>query len=1202
MSFVHLSVHTDYSLHDSIVRVKPLMAAVADAGMPAVAVTDDSNIFCAIKAYRAAMSQGIKPIIGSHLRIGTSRLESVPMTFLAKNNAGYKALTQIISRGYDESLRDDKDRPIIPLEWFRGHGNDIIALSGGREGEIGRFLLSRRDAMASEALEEYRSIFGQNFFIELQRIGHPADDNCVEKSVNLAINAEVPVVATNPVRFMRPDEFSSHDIRLAIAQGKPAQRLREEIDIHYTPHMYLKSPEEMKDLFSDIPEAIENTVRIAAQCNVDITLGKSFLPSFPVPEGMTEADYLRAKSREGLEKRLKFYFGSDEEIEKHRQEYEQRLEFELNTISDMGFPGYFLIVADFIQWAKNNDIPVGPGRGSGAGSLVAYALEITDLNPIPYALLFERFLNPERVSMPDFDIDFCMDKRDRVIQYVADTYGHHAVSQIITYGTMAAKMVVKDVARALSHPYRLGDSISRLIPSTPGITLREAYEQSPELQMLVRSDSDVNTIWSHALTLEGLTRQVGKHAGGVLIAPGALTDFTATYKDPDGGGLVSQYDKDDVEAAGLVKFDFLGLRNLTIIDHALKSINERRQKSNQDKINILGIGLDDRKTYELLQRCETTAVFQLESSGMKNLIKRLQPDCFEDIVALVALFRPGPLQSGMVDDFVDRKHGRAEVTYAHPCLEPILNMTYGVIVYQEQVMQIAQVMAGYTLGGADMLRRAMGKKKPEEMAKQRAIFLKGAQENNIEPEIAEATFDLMEKFAAYGFNKSHSAAYALIAYQTAWLKAHYPADFMAAVLSSDMDNTDKVVRFIHECRSMNIDINPPDINLSKWSFTSDGDKIIYGLGAIKGLGENAAKGILEERGNHGEYQNMVDFLYRNPLNKRISEACINAGLFDSEGKTRAEQLAVYPLALAAGKQLKKQQGQGMLFDMEIPDVPRKHMPEMEEDIRLSGERRVLGLYLTGHPYHKYRESLAEAMTADLSKILNNVEDETTDKQDRYYRVTVAGLMTDIDIRSNTKGNSAFFKLDDGTARVDCVIYNKEYHEYQAFVRDDNLVVLDCNVHLDSKTGNVRFRVNNVQPLDTYLDNQNGRVVIKVSDENEAKQVLSSIRELHEGDEGALRVQVQIASNNTIDAAIPPISRTGKTIDSLRKALGDKVSVFYSSTKHKPAKKSTSDIQIPETQEDLQARRAKARLELEQHLTNAERAMLQSKESSTQPEV
>lgn len=1202
MSFVHLSVHTDYSLNDSIVRVKPLMTAVAENNMPAVAITDDSNIFCAIKAYKAAMAQGIKPIIGSQLRVKTARFDSVPMTFLAKNNAGYKALTQIISRGYDQPERDDYDRPIIPLEWFQGHGENLIALSGGRESEIGRFLLSRREAVAAEALEEYRSIFGHNFFIELQRVGHPADDNCVEQSVKLAIKTEVPVVATNPVRFMQPDEFASHDIRLAIAQGKPAQRLREEVDINYTPHMYLKTAEEMQSLFSDIPEAIENTLRIAAQCSVDITLGKSFLPSFPVPDGMSESDFLREKSREGLENRLRFYFETDEEIEKHRQEYEDRLEFELKTINDMGFPGYFLIVSDFIQWAKGNDIPVGPGRGSGAGSLVAYALEITDINPLPYALLFERFLNPERVSMPDFDIDFCMDKRDRVIQYVADTYGHHAVSQIITYGTMAAKMVVKDVARALSHPYRLGESISRLIPPTPGITLREAFEESRELQMLVRSDNDVNTIWSHALTLEGLTRQVGRHAGGVLIAPGALTDFTATYSDPEGGGLVSQYDKDDVEAAGLVKFDFLGLRNLTIIDHALKSINERRVKEKEDKIKILGIGLDDRKTYELLQRCETTAVFQLESSGMKNLIKRLQPDCFEDIIALVALFRPGPLQSGMVDDFVDRKHGRAEVTYSHPILEPILNMTYGVIVYQEQVMQIAQVMAGYTLGEADMLRRAMGKKMPEEMAQQRQLFMDGAERNSIDPEIAGSTFDLMEKFAAYGFNKSHSAAYALIAYQTAWLKAHYEADFMAAVLSSDMDNTDKVVRFIHECRSMDLDITPPDINLSKWNFTSDGKNIIYGLGAIKGLGENAAKGMLEERLNNGSYENMVDFLYRNPLNKRISEACVNAGLFDSEGRTRAEQLAVYPLALAAGKQLKKQQGQGMLFDMVIPDIPRKHIPEMEEDIRLSGERRVLGLYLTGHPYDKHRQSLSEAMTAELSQILANAEDETTEKQDRFYRVRVAGLMTDIDIRSNTKGNSAFFKLDDGTARVDCAIYNKEYHEYQAFVRDDNMVVLDCTVHLDKKSGNVRFRVNNVQPLEAYLDNQNGRVVIHTADEEETRKALANINGMMDTDEGALRVYAQSPDGNSVEAAIPPIGRNGEAIKSLREQWPGKVEIYYSGTKSAPIKKNTSDIHIPENTDDLDQRKAVTRLELERHLMKAEEAMLQSKESAPEPQV
>lgn len=1168
-------------------------------GMPAVAITDDSNLFAAIKSYKAAMANGIKPIIGAHLQVSTSRVAAIPMVFLCKNNDGYRFLTEIISRGYEEAARDAKDRPIIPLEWFEAGGKNLVALSGGREGEIGRFALSRRRAAAIEAIAQYKSIFGSGFFIELQRTGHPADDNCVEQSVALAIETDTPVVATNPARFLDPSEFVSHDLRVAISEGTPLQRLRDNPDITYTPHMYLKSPEEMKSLFSDIPEAIENTLRIASSCSVDLSLGKSFLPRFPLPEGTTEEDHLRNISRAGLENRLRFYFKTDEAIAEHRKEYEDRLETELNTINDMGFPGYFLIVADFIQWAKNNDIPVGPGRGSGAGSLVAYALEITDINPLPYALLFERFLNPERVSMPDFDIDFCMDKRDKVIEYVSQAYGHKSVSQIITFGTMAARMVVKDVARALSFPYRLGESISRLIPNIPGITLEDAMEQSTELSMLIKSDNDVNTIWQHARTLEGLTRQVGKHAGGVLISPGALTEYTATYNDADGKGLVSQFDKDDVEEAGLVKFDFLGLRNLTIIDHALKSINARRKKKGEPPVNILDIDLNDRPSYELLQRCETTAVFQLESAGMKNLIKRLQPDCFEDIVALVALFRPGPLQSGMVDDFVDRKHGRAEVTYSHPCLKPILENTYGVIVYQEQVMQVAQTMAGYTLGGADMLRRAMGKKKPEEMAQQRELFLSGAEKNGIDKNIAQDTFDLMEKFAAYGFNKSHSAAYALIAYQTAWLKSHYPADFMAAVLSSDMDDTDKVVRFIHECRSMGLEINPPDINLSSWSFASDGTKIIYGMGAIKGLGENAAKGILEERRAGGDYENMVDFLYRYPLNKRISEACINSGLFDSEGRDRAELLAVYPLALAAGKQLKKQAGQGMLFDMEIPAVPRKIVPHMEEEIRLSGERKVLGLYLTGHPYNKHRESLREAMTADLFSVLANAEDQTIDRRDKLFRVTVAGLITDIDIRSNTRGNSAFFKLDDGTARVDCAIYNKEYHDYQAFVRDDNLVVLECTVRTDRKTGLGRLSVHSVQLLDNYLDNQNGRVVIDIKD-TDPQSAIKAINSISEPDDGALRIYLKQGGDDLIEIPHLPISRNGKTITKLREIWGEDVSVLYSGEGASQVIK-TSDIIIPGNDEELERRRSQVRMELENHIMKAKSAMTNSRESTPELE-
>ena len=1205
MSFVHLSVHSEFSLHDSLVRIKPLMKTVAGHSMPAIAVTDDSNMFCAIKSYNAAMGNGVKPIIGAQVLIQSPRLGSSTMTLLCKNNTGYRTLTEILSRAYDEAPRDSEKRPIIPLQWFDGKGSGLIALSGGREGEIGRLLLSKRGEQAFDALNNYRDIFGEDYYLELQRIGHAADDRYVRDAVELAIESDTPVVATNAVRFMKPEDFTSHEIRLAISQGRQVRALREDMTAPCTKHQYLKSPEEMQELFSDIPEALENTVLIAAQCSVDITLGKNFLPQFPVPAGMSETQFLRNMSQEGLETRLRYYFKTDEAIAEHRQEYQDRLEFELKTIEDMGFPGYFLIVADFIRWAKENDIPVGPGRGSGAGSLVAYALGITDLNPLPYALLFERFLNPERVSMPDFDVDFCMDKRDLVIEYVAQQYGAKAVSQIITYGTMAAKMVIKDVSRALAHPYRFGDTLSKMIPPRPGITIQEAMDEVAELKQEYDTNQDVRTVLDHALALEGITRQVGKHAGGVLIARGELTEFTPTYRPEQGESLVSQYDKDDVEAAGLVKFDFLGLRNLTIIDHAMKTINLRRKKDGLAPLDILAVDLEDRPSYELLKRCETTAVFQLESNGMKNLIKRLQPDRFEDVIALVALFRPGPLQSGMVDDFVDRKHGRAEVTYPHPLLETVLEPTYGVIVYQEQVMQIAQVLAGYTLGGADMLRRAMGKKKPEEMAKQRAIFVDGClSHNNIDGGLAGSIFDLMEKFAEYGFNKSHSAAYALIAFQTAYLKSHYPADFMAAVLSSDMHDTDKVVRFIHECRSMNLEIIPPHANHSNWLFAPHEGKIVYGLGAIKGLGTKVAEDILRDREYTGEYQNLTDFLFRNSMPKRVAEACINAGMFDYHGMDRAELLAVCPLALAAGKQLKLQAGQGMLFDMEIPPVPRLNVPMMESQLRLSGERKVLGLYLTGHPYEQYRNSLSSAVTGNLIDIIKNAEDDTIDRADKFYNVTIAGLMTDIDIKSNTKGNYAYLKIDDGTARLDCQIFTKAYHEYQSFIKDDNLVVLQGQVRVNARTETVSVIIDTVQLLEAFLQNQTGRVIINLPAGGRPFREMAKIHGLGGLlDEGSLRIYMRTPDQEElIEIEQPPISSNGPAMTRLKELWGNDVVVEYVKQQGRVASRKVSiDIDPLAETEDLEAVRADLRLQLETFLDKGYKAMYGSSESGMSPD-
>jgi len=1128
--FVHLRLHTEFSLIDSTVRIKPLITKTADMGMPAIGVSDQCNFYGLIKFYSAAQKAGVKPIIGAdfwvkdHLKEGGSSAVSL----FAMNHTGYRNIIILISKAFQEGQYQGV--PYIQRSWISEYNEGVIALSGGRHGDIGVFLVGGHQREAQERLAAWQKDFPGRFYLELQRTGRENEEEYLHAAVQLSAQQQVPVVATNDVRFLSSDDYDAHESRVCIGEGRALDDPRRER--RYSEQQYLRSPEEMIELFSDIPEAIENTVEIAKRCSVDIELGNYYLPDYPIPDNFSEDPFFAQHisyatleevastamvekwsgretsneyvtmletnvffqkiSYEGLYERLETILDkSDADYEAKLQPYIERLKFELNIIMHMGFPGYFLIVMDFIQWAKDHAIPVGPGRGSGAGSLVAYAQKITDLDPLEYDLLFERFLNPERVSMPDFDIDFCMDNRDQVIGYVADTYGRDAVSQIITFGTMAAKAVVRDVARVQGKSYGLADKLSKLIPMDVGITLQKAYDQEETLKEFVDSDEEAQEIWEMSLRLEGITRNVGKHAGGVVIAPTKLTDFSPLFCDETGKGLVTQYDKNDVESAGLVKFDFLGLRTLTIIDWAVKMVNTRRSLSQDEPLDIAFIPLDDMATFKMLKTAETTAVFQLESRGMKDLIKRLQPDDIEDLTALVALFRPGPLQSGMVDDFINRKHGRAEVAYPdakyqHDKLKPILAPTYGVIVYQEQVMQIAQELAGYTLGGADMLRRAMGKKKPEEMAKQRAVFEAGAKSEGIDPDLAIKIFDLVEKFAGYGFNKSHSAAYAVVSYQTAWLKTHYPAQFMAATMSSDMDKTDKVVTFVEECRSMKLTLLPPDVNQGEFQFTVDSDDhIIYGLGAIKGLGEGPVDNIIAAR-QQGPFKDLFDFCARvdsRKVNKRALEALVRSGSFDTIGpegsqpdrdldQTRAMLMAALSEAVKTAEQQQANANAGMvdLFGDVMPgycesgEDPYHHFYStrrwsMKE--RLNGENDTIGLYLTGHPIDEYEQEVKHLVSSRISHLV-------ADKKS----IKIAGLVIAMRVMKTKRGDTmGFITLDDRTGRMEVAVFADTYNEYREKLVKDALLIVEGQVSNDDYSGGLKMRADKVTHLEEARQDQ-----------------------------------------------------------------------------------------------------------------------------------
>lgn len=1047
-TFVHLHLHSEYSLIDGLVRIKPLIAHCQEQAIKTIALTDHCNFFAAVKFFKAAIAAGIKPIFGADLKIEDTQLkENFQGLLLCMNDQGYKNLTRIISLAYTKG--QSSGEPIVKPEWLTEYHAGLIMLSGGIDGQIGKALIRGNLAQAKASINYWQEIFLDRFYLEITRTGKVDEELYIAAVLPLAEEFKLPVVATNNVRFLKEADFEAHEARVCIREGYTLDDKNR--PKHFTSQQYLRSQSEMQELFQDVPSALTNTVEISKRCNVKLKLGKVHLPDFPTPDGSSIEDYLAKISKNGLKERLKeIYAGPSNQFSKTNEIYEKRLQRELDVIVSMGFAGYFLIVADFIQWAKNHDVPVGPGRGSGAGSLVAYALKITDLDPLQYDLLFERFLNPERVSMPDFDIDFCMEGRDRVIEYVAEKYGREAVSQIITFGTMAAKAVVRDVGRVLGFPYGFVDKIAKLIPFEVGMTLDKALQQEDRLRNRYNAEEEVKVLLDLAKKLEGVARNAGKHAGGVVISPSEITNFSPVYCEPGNEQVVTQFDKDDVESIGLVKFDFLGLRTLTIINWAIQTINSLKKQNKEDLIDIEKIPVDDPATFSLLKSHQTTGVFQLESRGMKDLIKRLQPDCFEDIVALVALFRPGPLQSGMVDDFIDRKHGRAAIEYLHPDLKPILKPTYGVILYQEQVMQIAQVLAGYTLGGADMLRRAMGKKKPEEMAKQRSLFLLGSAEKNVDAGLANTIFDLMEKFAGYGFNKSHSAAYALVSYQTAWLKTHYPAPFMAAVLSSEMDHTDKIVVFVDECYNMKLKIVPPNINECDYYFTvRDPKTIVYGLGAIKGAGESAIDVILSERANNGPYKSLFDLCARvdsRKINKRVLEALISAGALDCFGKERSSMYASVESALKYSLQKAEERASGQedlfaaLVTIEEPKHEYIEIKPWSMERRLQGEKESLGLYFSGHPLDVFDDEIKHFISAPLTH-LELTEGKT---------ITIAGIISSIRILFTKRGDRmAFLSLSDQRATVEAAVFSDVLEIQREQLIKGNIIIMEAEVTYDA---------------------------------------------------------------------------------------------------------------------------------------------------------
>ncbi len=1094
-TFVHLRLHSEYSIADGIVRIGEAVGAAKADGMPALALTDLSNVFGLVKFYKETRGAGIKPVVGCDVFVTNDAVRDQPyrLLLLCQSHAGYLRLCELITLAYLENQY--RGRPEIRKEWLREGTDGLIALSGAHLGEVGATLMNGNAASAKIVAQEYAGLFPNRYYLEVQRYGVAREEAHLRDTVKLAAELALPVVATHPVQFLSIDDFKAHEARVCIAEGyvlNDKRRVKQ-----FTAQQYFKSQAEMAKLFADLPEALQNSVEIAKRCNLTLKLGKPHLPDFPTPNGETLDDFLRSESQRGLQERMLHLYPDAAARAARMPEYQERLAFETETIIKMGFPGYFLIVADFIRWAKSfrdekfpNGVPVGPGRGSGAGSLVAYSLGITDLDPLRYELLFERFLNPERVSMPDFDVDFCQDGRERVIEYVRHKYGAQNVSQIATFGTMASKGVIRDVGRVLDFPYGLCDRLSKLVPveGVKPVSLAKAREMEPEFNAVIASEEGVEELMELGMRLEDLTRNVGMHAGGVLIAPGKLTDFCPLYCAEGSESTVSQYDKDDVEAVGLVKFDFLGLRTLTIIDWAVRYINGLRIRDTgygiqgegsdtpgaagstvsripyPESFNIDTIPLDDKETYDrIFKTANTTAVFQFESRGMKDTLVKAKPDCLEDLIALNALYRPGPMD--FIPDFINCKHGRQQVILPHPLLEKVVGNTYGIMVYQEQVMQSAQVVAGYSLGGADMLRRAMGKKKPEEMAEQRGIFVAGAAKNGIDEKKANEIFDTMEKFAGYGFNKSHAAAYSLVAYQTAYLKCHYPAAFMASTMTSEMVNTDKVSFFYQDTVQQGLTILAPDINSSCFRFQPvDAKTIAYGLGAVKGAGEAAVENIVAARAA-GPFKDLFDFCHRvdkRIVNRRAIEALIRAGAFDRINDHRYQLLASLDAAMGSAEQKARAANQNSLFGddeahampVQMADVPRWKMRE-----QLAQEKTALGFYLSGHPYQEFASELSHFVKHKLADITPTMVQPPSGngggRRNNAVPLVLAGMVGGVRILQTRRGKMAVVTLDDGSAQLEMTVFNDIYETNRPWIREDELLVVRGKASLDEYSGNMR---------------------------------------------------------------------------------------------------------------------------------------------------